>query len=312
MQRLGSACTWLLVLALVGGATGSPPTTDPDVAKGIQQFEEGYYDQAALTLDAAIPRLAGNAAATASLQQAYIYLGAACVGLDQRDKAKAQFRSAISLMVVQPGGKRGTIKDLTLRSFGFSPKIASAFEEAKREARAEAGEKDSGMSLPLTLGGIAVAGGGAALLATKGSTNTPTTPPPTLAPAQPTAEIKLLGVAPASGSTISLAGAQPSRPVVVFTATLSVLYNQSGAYRLSGFASFKGQGADPGCILGNTPVSLTAGSAQTVTVSLRYPGSVPCPSLPFDVTGLAARLGWQDRAGTLLGGDFAVSYHLVP
>ena len=100
-----------------------PPATDPDVAKGMRQVDEGDYDAAIVTLDAAARRLSTEPAKTRQLSQAYLYLGIAYVAKGHEAAARAKFRDALA-----------QVKDLSLSPDQFSPKIIDLFEAAKEES----------------------------------------------------------------------------------------------------------------------------------------------------------------------------------
>lgn len=185
MKRLVVVVFATVTLVVPSGMLPAQGASDPDLAAGIQQVEEGYYDKAVITLDAVVRRWAGDAARKKDLERAHIYLGVAHVGVGRADQAKAQFRSAISLMVVQPDGKRGKIKALSVASFGFSPKVTEVFEEAKQEARAEAGEKDKKFPVALVALGAVGAVAGVAVAAKGKSGSTPTIISPTINPVSP-------------------------------------------------------------------------------------------------------------------------------
>ncbi len=157
---------------------------DPEVAKGIRLVEDGDYDGAIFTLDAAARRLATDPAHAADLPQAYLYLGIAYVGKGHEAAAKAKFREAL---------KRAG--DLSLSPDRYPPKVIDIFEAARNEvgtttaptpvptpspAAAKTTKGGGGKAL-LILGGVAVAGGGVALAAgggskSNGGASTPTTP----------------------------------------------------------------------------------------------------------------------------------------
>lgn len=155
-------------LALPAGAADAP--VDPDVDKGIRLVDDGDYDAAIVTLDAAARRLATDPARGRDLSQAYLYLGIAYVGKGHEAAAKAKFREAVS-----------RIKDLTLSPDRYPPKVIDLFEAARDEAQAAAraapapapvasapdaasgGKKGGGSKTLLIVGGVAAAGGVAAL-----------------------------------------------------------------------------------------------------------------------------------------------------
>lgn len=156
---------YILSLALAGWPvmqSSQPWASDPDVAKGIQQVEEGDYDAAILTLDRAARRLATDPEKTEILSFAYLYLGIAYLGKGHEAAAKAKFRDAIS-----------QIKDLTLSPEEYPPKVINLFEAAREEAaespestpvaeEPEPVEKKGGSKTALVLIGV---GGGAAAAA---------------------------------------------------------------------------------------------------------------------------------------------------
>jgi hypothetical protein len=190
-----------LALTLAASLSGAPfalgqaVTADADVLRGIRQVEDGDYDPAIVTLDAAARRLAGDAARARDLSQAYLYLGIAYIGKGHEAAAKAKFREAVA-----------QIKDLTLSPDKFPPKVIDLFEAARAEARAQstpapaaaptpapaaAAKKGGGGKTILIVGGLAAVGGGVALAAggggggggsTGGGGGTPTT---TTLPAAP-------------------------------------------------------------------------------------------------------------------------------
>ena len=162
-MRQGLVAGLVVALAFPALAPAGPQAPDPEVAKGIVQVEEGDYDAAILTLDAAARRLAQDARASRELSQAYLYLGVAYVGKGHDAAAKAKFRDAVR-----------QLRDLTLSPDKFPPKVIDIFEAARDEvthepaaapAAAPAAVKKKGGhgKTPLILGGLAVAGGGAAL-----------------------------------------------------------------------------------------------------------------------------------------------------
>ena len=179
-------------------AAGQTVTSDAEVLRGIRQVEDGDYDPAIVTLDAAARRLSGDPARTRDLSQAYLYLGIAYIGKGHEAAAKAKFREAVA-----------QIKDLTLSPDKFPPKVIDLFEAAREEARAQAQsaapaptttrpaaapppKKGGGGKAILIIAGLAAAGGGVALAAggKGGSSAASTTPTATPTPA-PTASSTL-------------------------------------------------------------------------------------------------------------------------
>jgi hypothetical protein len=150
-------------------ARAQPAPTDAEVQRGIRQVDDGDYDPAIVTLDAAARRLAGDPSRMRDLSQAYLYLGIAYVGKGHEAAAKAKFREAVAQM-----------KDLTLSADRFPPKVIDLFEAARAEAQAQgapapaaapsavpaasARKGGSGKTI-LIVGGLAAVGGGVALAA---------------------------------------------------------------------------------------------------------------------------------------------------
>lgn len=247
-------CVLATLTVASSGALFGQGSSDAELAEGIRQVDDGYYDKAMTTLDAVVRRLTADGRHPKDLERAHVYLGVACVGVGRLDQARAQFRSAISSMVVQPGGKRGKIKDVTLAPFAFSPKVTGVFEEAKREAMAEVGEKEG--HFPVLLAAVGAVGGGAAVvLAAKGGEGSA---PPTPSPFH----VAFVNSSPPPGSTISVGA-------FALTVDLSVSFGTSGPYVV-------GANFGPGPCVGNNvvagvrcdaAVNLTAGQEQSVRLT---------------------------------------------
>lgn len=122
-----------LVVALILAVAAPPPTiadervTDPEVAAGIRQVEDGEYDAAIVTLDGAVRRLAADKSQSGDLPQAYLYLGIAYVGKGHEAAAKAKFREALK-----------QLRGLSLSADKFPPKVIDVFETARDEVNREA------------------------------------------------------------------------------------------------------------------------------------------------------------------------------
>ena len=161
---------------------------DPEVAKGIQQVEQGDYDAAIFTLDGAVRRLAADPKRNQELSEAYLHLGIAFLGKGHEAAAKAKFREAVK-----------QIKDLTLSPDKFAPRVIDLVEAAKAEAARPAEARPAAAAAPAKKGGsrkvlliaglgvvaavgaaVALAGGGGD---NGGSANPPATTPPATTPA---------------------------------------------------------------------------------------------------------------------------------
>jgi hypothetical protein len=158
MLRRALGCLVLAVAwAPVAHAQGLP--TDAEVALGVRQAEDGDYDAAILTLDAAARRLAADPSHPRDLPQAYLYLGIAYLGKGREAAARAKFREALMQM-----------KDLDLNAERFPPKVIDMLEAAREEIRRDSAstravtvqkpdKKGGGGKTALLLGGIAAVGG---------------------------------------------------------------------------------------------------------------------------------------------------------
>jgi hypothetical protein len=172
------ALSTLLVLAIAAGTAvpvaAQGPVSDPEIARGMRQVDEGDYDAGIVTLDAAVRRLGGQPARQGELAQAYLYLGVAYLGKGHETSARARFRDALK-----------QAKDLNLSPDRFAPRVIELFEQAKEDVSptaapaapapapvatsapgAAAGKKKGGSKMPLVLIGLgAAAAGGVALAA---------------------------------------------------------------------------------------------------------------------------------------------------
>ncbi|HUG52367.1 MAG TPA: tetratricopeptide repeat protein [Vicinamibacteria bacterium] len=107
-----------LGLAVAAAAQG----TDPDLARGMRQVQEGYLDDAVATLDGVVRRLSGSPARQRDLAQAYLWLGIAHAQLDAEKAARASFREALRL-------------DPTVAlAEGWPPKVLRVFAAAQGDA----------------------------------------------------------------------------------------------------------------------------------------------------------------------------------
>ena len=170
------------ILALWLAVAGVP---DPEVERGIRLVEDGDYDGAIFLLDGAARRLAASPQHVQELSQAYLHLGIAYLGKGHESAAKAQFRQALT-----------RIRDLSLSSDRFSPKVIDVFEAAKAELREVAGPAAAapaktkgrgGKGLLLVAGAGAVAGGVALAAGGGGGGSSPAEPAPSAhSPSAPT------------------------------------------------------------------------------------------------------------------------------
>jgi hypothetical protein len=165
------AVSWVLILAcgaLPAGATAqeTAASAESGIATGVRQVEEGDFEGAVTTLEAAIARLRGDPQRVRLLVQADIQLAVAHVALDRTPQAVQAFTEALTL---DP--------NLRLPPDRFSPKVLSAFETARdQSAHRTAGPRkaSSGRKAAIVGGSIAVAGTAAVLALRSGGTGAPT------------------------------------------------------------------------------------------------------------------------------------------
>jgi tetratricopeptide (TPR) repeat protein len=155
-----------MLLALLALAVPAAPlfaqVADPEVKKGIQQVDDGEYDAAILTLDAAARRLAAAPARGKDLAEAYLYLGIAYLAKGHETTARNRFREAVK-----------QARDLNLTPDKFAPRVIEEFERAREEEAKQAPPaKKSGGGGSKTLlyagAGAAAAGAGVFVIASGG------------------------------------------------------------------------------------------------------------------------------------------------
>lgn len=217
----------LLAAALASGVSSEEPPADRFLAAGIQQVSEGSFEDALFSLDTAVRKLTGLPERTRDLVQAYVYLGAAYVGLSHEDAAKGKFRKALELDSA-----------LRLSPDQFPPKVIKVFDEQLLELRA-VGKKRSA-KLFLALGGAAAAGAVGVGAASRGS-QAPANRPPSV-----TVGVTPPGVALAAVTvvTLSATGADADGDLLSYTwdlgdgsagsgASVTHVYRTEGTYRVA-------------------------------------------------------------------------------
>lgn len=204
-------CTLMALLAMAVTAAAQPASKHPEVVKGVKQVEDGEYDAAILTLDAAVRTLSKTGGHSNDLARAYLYLGVAYLGKGHETSAKARFRDALA-----------QVQDLSLSAEKFAPKVIEAFEKAKDESQPK---KGGGSTTPILIGGGVLVAGGAAALALGGGDGEPI----------PINDVPAGGTQTSSGT---VGGTGKEQSFLVVTATKSgtleaVVTWQSGATQLS-------------------------------------------------------------------------------
>jgi hypothetical protein len=165
---------WALILACTAAPAASAAsaaqetaTAESGVATGVRQVEEGDFEAAVATLEAAIPRLRGDPARVPLLVQADIQLAVAHTALDHTAQAVQAFSEALTLS-----------PNLRLDPQRFSPKVLRALETAREQAAQRTGgpmrKSSSGRKAAIIVGSVAVAGTAAALALRGGGSGAPT------------------------------------------------------------------------------------------------------------------------------------------
>lgn len=137
---------WRPIVALAFLLSAAPaPQRDPYLVLGQRQVSEGNFEEAVFSLDTAVRRLSGKPDRTSELVDAYAYLGAAYVSLENENAARGKFREALRL--------EGALR---LNPEQFPPRVLKVFDEVRIETSA-ASRKRSARTW-LILGGVGAAG----------------------------------------------------------------------------------------------------------------------------------------------------------
>jgi hypothetical protein len=272
----------LLVMAALVGAAGMVRGDDlASVARDLERakvlYERASFADAIQLLQDAVRRLElvrEVRGRTQALSDAYLHLALAELGAGERGEAKEAFRR---LLRVDP--QRKLDPDI------YAPKVLALLEEARTEAAAEpstaaAPARARGGSKALLIGGGASALVAGAVVAATAAGGGPA-PLPTSAPA----EIRLIGIQPAPGSTVRLS----SDPIL--TVRLQIVYPESGDFHLF-VNELNTAGSSGNCLGVNDYFSLVGGQPKIRDVAVRAgqnPPSAACTS-PFQITSLEAWL----------------------
>jgi hypothetical protein len=119
LRRVAAAT---VVLMGVTALAAAQPPPDAALAKGIEQVQTGYLDDAVAGLNAVVRRLLPLAERKDDLAQAYLWLGIAYAQQDVETSARASFREALRL---EP---RVTLAE------GWPPKVTRLFAAVRAEA----------------------------------------------------------------------------------------------------------------------------------------------------------------------------------
>ncbi len=115
------ACCAAFVLGLAQGTAAQTVASDPELARGLQQVEEGDFPTAIRTLGAVVQRLKEKGGTPENLSRGYLYLGIAHLSLRHEAEARAAFI-----------GAQESDPKLRLSRSEFSPRVVEAFEQSRR------------------------------------------------------------------------------------------------------------------------------------------------------------------------------------
>jgi hypothetical protein len=297
----------------------APGAAEPTLQAGVKQFGDGDLAGAVFTLEAVIRTLAVAPALHAKeLSQAYLYRGAAFVGLSQEENAKGSFGAALKYD-----------KDLRIGEEKFSPRVVRVFEAARTgktksvllppsNVAKKAGI--SGLGIAGIIAGVAAVGGGVAA-ATRGSSNPPPTPP-TPNPSMivtPTSksgpgEITWVNSDPPPGSTISGCGSNTDGCLGRLKIVINI--RPDVAIR-NGYPSFQLKPLSISVCQHSLPCSsptfdLAAGQTFAVQVSCPYSYSPsPCPT-PLSIDSIDAAVVVDKAASQYFYQAWKVTYTFLP
>ncbi len=133
MRRRAAAVVIAWCLAFSDTPVFSQSGPEADLAAGVQQVEEGSFDQAVVTLDRALRAFEGKPAAGASRQRATLYLGIAYLGLGQEGRARGYFRDVLR-----------QDPNLVLTTDEYPPGVVQVFDDVRRGRRDEVAATDGG------------------------------------------------------------------------------------------------------------------------------------------------------------------------
>lgn len=152
------------------------PAIDPFLALGIRQYGDGDFEAALFTLDSAARKLSSQPGQSKEAARAYLYLGAAYVGLDHEDAARGKFREALRLdPEIRPSPDQ------------FPARVMQVFQTQLLQRTAA--EKKRGAKKFLIIGAVAAGGAVAAAAATSKPSLPPNRPPAASINVTPTGQV---------------------------------------------------------------------------------------------------------------------------
>jgi hypothetical protein len=284
----------LLVVLLSTCVIAAPtPQAPSSLDEGLRLYEEGDLGDAVLALDAAIGTMPPSA--TPSLVKAYVYKGAALVGLGQEEPAKASFREALAL---DP--------KLRLLKTEFPDRVVRVFDAARSDKktsvmrRPSTAPKKAGIGaagVAAIVGGVALAGGAVAVVVATSAGDGGTVFPEGFS-------VHFVSSSPSPGSTISVgSGAGPRTFPLSMTFSLHAGTAATGDFRADLFRD------DRNCASGQlVPFTVAAGATVSITVPSATYQPDPACTLPVTTNRLVIQL----LGATYSAGVEGISYSLVP
>jgi hypothetical protein len=279
LMRTAGRWTLLAAVVLAGRAQLPAGEDEPLLGLGARQFREGDFETAVFTLDRAVRRLTTQPDRRPELCRAYLFFGAAYVGLENEDAAKGKFREALR-----------QCPELRPSAQEFSPRVMQLFESQVLVVTAT--NKKKSARKWLIIGGAGAAAAVGVAVATSGG-EVPNRPP-TVSIAGIPSETPIAGV---TRLELRAAGTDPDGDPLSFTwdlgdgtaatgETVSHVYQSAGSFRVLLTAN---DGRNP-----------AVQSSQTITVrdlNARWTGWVHGVSSTWQMTQAGTNLSAQAVAG---------------
>jgi hypothetical protein len=174
LDRRWQTALWMLTLWLAAAGTGGAATRSDDLDAAKAFYHEGRFVEAIERLRAAVGELTllrDLELRRVQLADAYLHLGLAHLALQQKDEAREAFRE---MLRADPARR--------LDPDTYAPKVMALYQEARASLPSRAAADAAGGAapraerrsrLPLVLGGVGVAAGGAVALAARGESGPP-------------------------------------------------------------------------------------------------------------------------------------------
>jgi hypothetical protein len=249
-----------------------------DLTAGLRQFEEGNLQAAVVTFDGVIRSFGNDPMHRTDLAMAHLYMGAACLGLHQNERAEAEMRKAAQL-------DPGLVPD---------PQRLPAAAVALFQ-RVKGGTKSSKKTVPLIVAGGAAVAGGIAVAASGGKSATseptvpvvtipptapapPPTPPPTTVPSGPQASafgIYLVGAGTSERHEVQVGAGTLVARYEGFGSEVQVIVNDPTGTNVAVDTNFKDQ-CNSDKLMAEARAQVTAGTYAVIVKVGRNKPSICC------------------------------------